>query len=119
MSTVRAATDLENSLREAIPGASISVDTRPFEVDGLHPSLVLAPANPEEVSSALRVANHAGAAVIPWGGGSQMTLGNLPSRYDLALDLTGIKQIIEYQPADLTVTAEAGARLSVLQEVLA
>jgi glycolate dehydrogenase FAD-binding subunit len=119
MSTVRAATEVESSLREAIPGASITFDTQPFEVDGLRPSLVLAPASPEEVASALRVANQAGAAVIPWGGGSQMTLGNLPSRYDLALDLTGIDKLVEYQPADLTLTAQAGARLAAIQQVLA
>src|SRR5690606_30874148 len=39
--------------------------------------------------------------------------------YDIALDLGGLRRTIEYVPADLTVTVEAGRRLGALQAELA
>jgi glycolate oxidase FAD binding subunit len=47
-----------------------------------------------------------------------MALGNRPTRLDLVLDTTSLDRVIEYEPADLTVTVEAGVRFSRLQELL-
>jgi glycolate oxidase FAD binding subunit len=68
---------------------------------------------------ALRDANEHSAAVIPWGGGRHMALGNVPGRYDIALRTTKLDRVIEYEPADMTVTVEAGITMAKLQTTLA
>ena len=53
------------------------------------------------------------------GGGTQRSLGNPPRSYDLALDTRSLDRLIQYEPADLTVTVEAGMSLARLEEILA
>lgn len=106
-------------------GAAQSADMRPeaaapsYAVDGREPSAVHRPTDLEAVAAALRAAHAAGQAVIPWGAGSQMGLGAPPARYDVALDLSGLDAIIEHDVPNLTITAQAGTRLSSLQAALA
>ncbi|OGO49861.1 MAG: hypothetical protein A2148_02530 [Chloroflexi bacterium RBG_16_68_14] len=88
-------------------------------VDGLVPRLVAAPASVEQLAAALAAANEAGAAAIPWGGGRHMALGNIPARYDIALRTAKLDRVLEHEPADLTVTVEAGMTLGRLQALLA
>jgi glycolate oxidase FAD binding subunit len=102
-------------LRPAVPFA----DTSRYVVDGCVPSLVAAPQDAEALAAVLAAAADAGVAVVPWGGGAHMGLGNPPRRYDLALDVTRLDRVIEHEPADLTVTVEAGVRLRNLQGLLA
>ncbi len=83
------------------------------------PSEVLTPASPEEVARELARANQAGLAVTPWGGGTQMGLGNPPRRFDLALRTTRLDQILEHSPEDLTATVQAGITLMAVQDALA
>lgn len=110
---------LESTIREAAPAVSLSSDVRQFAVDGLEPRAVVVPSSVDDVPAVLAAAARAGAAVIPWGGGTHMALGNPPETYDLALDLRGLDAVVEYEPADLTVSVEAGMRLSELQRRLA
>jgi len=87
-------------------------------VDGLTPSRVVTPASVDELAAALADANGEGLGVIPWGGGRHMTLGNVPARYDVALRTTGLDRVLEYEPADMTVTVEAGITFGALQRHL-
>jgi glycolate oxidase FAD binding subunit len=117
--TTSAPGELADRLHEALSPDSLSVPSAEYAVDGLLPSLVVAPKTIEDVARALAIANDCGAAVIPRGGGSQMALGMPPLRYDLALDLRGLDEVVEFEPADLTVTVQAGMRLRELQRRLA
>lgn len=90
-----------------------------YAVDGQSPWQVSFPKEVAEVSSFLNHANREGWGVMPWGGGTAMGLGGIPRKLDLVLSLSHLRRIVEYRPADLTVTAEAGAPLRDLQEVLA
>ncbi len=56
---------------------------------------------------------------MPWGGGTRQRLGGPPARYDVALDLAGLSRVIEYTPADLVISVEAGMILGQIQDVLA
>ncbi|PZC47403.1 MAG: glycolate oxidase FAD binding subunit [Chloroflexi bacterium] len=47
-----------------------------------------------------------------------MGLGNAPARYDVALLLTGLNRVLEYQPEDLTTTVQAGLTLATLDAEL-
>ncbi|OGO40374.1 MAG: hypothetical protein A2Z04_04845, partial [Chloroflexi bacterium RBG_16_57_9] len=95
------------------------IERKNYRVDGLDPEKILSPQSLEEVSQILGAAKEEGLAVIPWGRGSFMALGNPPRRYDLALSLAQLDQIVEHDAANLTVTVQAGVRLDDLQARLA
>ncbi len=90
-----------------------------YAVDGQAPRWVAQPASRQEVAQVLQWASAEGLAVCPRGGGTQMALGNSPRRVDLVLDLPGLDRLLDFQPADLTVTVEAGMTLAALQSALA
>jgi glycolate oxidase FAD binding subunit len=79
---------------------------------------MIRPASASELARALRDADEAGLAVIPWGAGSQQYVGNPPSRADLLLETTALAGVVEHTPADLTVTVAAGTRFAELQATL-
>jgi glycolate oxidase FAD binding subunit len=93
--------------------------THELVVDGLVPRRVERPETAEGVAEAVRRAAEVGEAVIPWGAGTKQGLGNVPRAYDVALDLSALDQVLEYEPADLVVTVQAGIPLAKLQERLA
>src|SRR5205809_3260427 len=88
-------------------------------VAGVHPKLVVDPGTEKELAAALRLANEAGLAVIPRGGGTKLAWGNPLSRADLILSTVRLNKILEHAWADLTVTVEAGCSIQTLQETLA
>jgi glycolate oxidase FAD binding subunit len=96
----------------------LSFDTDAYAIDGLRPGLAVSPSGPPDVAEALKLAAESAAVVVPWGGGTQQSLGATPERFDLALDLRRLNRVVEYEPADLTVTVEAGMKLSELQRLL-
>jgi glycolate oxidase FAD binding subunit len=93
--------------------------TAAFSIGTETPHLVAVPGTAEEVAALLRVADVAGAAVVPWGGGTQQTMGVPPLRYDLAISLRRLNQVIEYNPEDMTIAVQAGMALGDLDGVLA
>jgi len=90
-----------------------------YAVDGLVPQAVVQPASRQAFAEVMRWASGEKLAVTPRGGGTQMSLGNLPSSLDLVVDLSRYNRLLDYQPADLTVTVEAGMTLETLQRELA
>jgi glycolate oxidase FAD binding subunit len=112
-------TKLAESLRTLLPADALDFDPgAEYAVDGLTPLLAARPGSQAEVAVVLKAASEAGAAVIPRGGGTLMALGMPPDRYDVALDLRGLDRLVEYEPADLTVTVEAGMTLDRLASTL-
>ena len=87
-------------------------------LDGLTPSTIESPITLDEISIALAGATSSGLTVIPWGGGTRMGVGNVPTSYDIALDLTGHTGQLEHVAGDLTVIVDAGVRIGDLNEVL-
>ena len=92
--------------------------TAAYGVDGVTPALFVRPASEKDVSSVVKACAEAGAATIPWGGGTAMGLGNIPARGDVALALDRLNRIVEHDAENLTVTVEAGVRLADLQSEL-
>src|SRR6266403_2614283 len=95
--------------------ASLTAST----IDGLRPRWVVRPASLEQLSRVLALACDGRLAVVPRGAGSSLELGSPPSRVDVVLDLTGLDQVIEYNPDDLTITAQAGMSAGALAALLA
>jgi len=99
--------------------AQTGARTEGFAIGLQTPYLVAVPGSAEEVAALLRVADEAGAAVVPWGSGTQQMLGFAPRRYDLAISLRRLNKVIEYFPEDMTLAVEAGITLGDLEGVLA
>lgn len=110
---------LESALRAELPSGSLHEADDRYSIDGVEPALVVTPASEAEASTALQIADAAGAAVIAIGTRRHLGIGMPPARYDVALDLSRLDRVVEYSPADLTVTVQAGTRLTTLQETLA
>jgi glycolate oxidase FAD binding subunit len=89
-----------------------------FAIDGKEPQQVLFPESIEQVAEALRSAMAQKTTVTPIGEGGFLHIGALPRRYDLALSLQRMNRVVDYQPADMTVTVEAGMSLAGLQAIL-
>ena len=90
-----------------------------YIIDDKKPELAVTPSDAQQVAAIMESAHSSGAAVIPWGGGTKITTGNLPVRYDLALNIQKLNSLIEYEPAELLVIAGAGMTLAKLNETLA
>jgi glycolate oxidase FAD binding subunit len=104
---------------QTLPGQEITVDEqRNFSVDGLLPSTVMRPNDADDAARDLHVCDQVPAAVVVWGGGTQMRWGAPPRRYEVAFSTEGMTRLLEYEPADLTCRVEAGMRLSDLQATL-
>ena len=87
-------------------------------VGGKAPQYLVTPPNAESVAAVLKFAAEHDLGVIPRGNGSKMAWGNRPRRYDLALSLRALNHVWHYEPADLTITVEAGMNLADLEEFL-
>ena len=59
-----------------------------------------------------------GQSVVPWGGGTRIDVGNIPSSYDVAIDLSGFTGQIEHEVGDMTVAANAGVTIETLNALL-
>ncbi|MCC7105859.1 MAG: FAD-binding oxidoreductase [Chloroflexi bacterium] len=88
-------------------------------VDGLLPGFWCEPSASEELAAVLAFAGRERLAVIPRGGGSRMALGMPPRAADIVVSTRGMSGIVEYEPADLTITVQAGLGLTALRERLA
>jgi glycolate oxidase FAD binding subunit len=89
------------------------------EVDGLRPDLVAEPGTVAEVAAVLRAASKAGLRVVVRGGGTKLGWGAPPAGVDLILSTTRFDRVLEHAAGDLVVRAQAGVRLSDLQQQLA
>jgi FAD/FMN-containing dehydrogenase len=92
---------------------------RAHAVNGLTPWAVLFPGSPEEVSQCVHLAFTEQLAMVPWGGGSKISIGNPPVRLDVVLGTRRMDRIIDMDTANLTVTAQAGVRWRDLKMSLA
>lgn len=96
-----------------------SVDPARYAIADQAPREALRPVTAAEVGEVLGAAARERLAVVPWGGGVSLPHCASPGRYDLALDLTALDRIVEYEPEDLTLTAECGITIATLRATLA
>ena len=90
-----------------------------YQVDGATPVVALQPETPEQAAEIARIAVEEKLSIIPCGSRSALAIGNVPSRYDLALDMTRISGIAHYDPGDLTISVNCGTLLAELAQILA
>ena len=90
---------------DAVVGASRIDD---YAIGPFLPTAAVKPSRPDEVSTLMEWAHRNEVAVYPAGGRTLVGLGNSPTRPGIALDMTGLDRILDFQPADLTVRVQAG-----------
>lgn len=96
-----------------------TTDLSRFAVGGCAPRRACAPRTVEELCALLAAVREQGEAVVFFGGGTLQCIGNPPTRYDTAIDLTALNKPIAYEFADLTISVQAGMTLASLQRILA
>jgi glycolate oxidase FAD binding subunit len=110
-------TELAKTLEGIVGAGNVRGDGEPqrYAVDGVVPKAVVLPGTVEEVSAVLAACSQAGAAVVPWGGGSSIGLGGIPQKVDVVLCLSRLNRVLDYEPGDMTSTVQAGMVLSEYQ----
>ena len=90
-----------------------------YAVDSALPASVASAQSASDIERTLAAASAQDLAVIPHGGRTMQSLGMPPARYDIALDLSQMNRVVDYEPDDFTITVEAGMTLARLQRHLA
>jgi FAD/FMN-containing dehydrogenase len=84
-----------------------------------HTPVVLRPANVEEVSKILALANETGTPIVPQGGNTGLVGGQIPLHNEIVLSLNRLDRIREVDPTSNTLTCEAGVTLQRAREAAA
>jgi glycolate oxidase len=83
------------------------------------PNLVVLPANTQEISEILKVANRELIPVVPRGMGSGLAAGSIPFGGGMVLPLTRMDRLLGFDYDNMMVTAEAGIITSELADAVA
>ncbi len=110
--------NLGTQLARAIGGQRVIAgeeELSAYAVDGLVPAVIVQPVSADEVAEVVRFAIAEKLAILPLGSRSKCDLGYPPERYDIAIDMTGLRQVAHYDPGDLTLSVDAGMPLRDLE----
>jgi glycolate oxidase FAD binding subunit len=88
-------------------------------IDGVVPQRVALPDSPEELAQILAEASRDRQLTVLRGGGSKVEWGRVPERIDLVVGTAKLDRLIAHRFGDMTVTAQAGMPLSLLNRHLA
>src|SRR5262249_40359184 len=77
-----------------------------YAIHGIAPGSAAKPRSAQEAAKVVRLAATAKLAVIPCGNRTKLDLGSPPLRYDIALDLSGLRELAHYDPRDLTLSVD-------------
>ncbi len=86
--------------------------------EGALPKAFVTPTSAEQLGEVMRLARGERWKVAPAGNGTKQRMGGTPEGVDLVISLRCLNRVTDYQPADLTVSVEAGASIAALASVL-
>ena len=113
-----------NALRDIVGAKQVLIDAdcQPFETDWRKrvtgkALCVVRPANTQEVADIVKACVRHGVSIVPQGGNTGMVVGAVPdaSGEQVVLSLQRLHRIRHLDPANATITAEAGVILQQLQ----
>jgi glycolate oxidase FAD binding subunit len=87
-------------------------------IDGVSVRRLERPETPGVMSELLAEASDRDLVVVPLGGGTLLSLGNMPDSPDLAISTVRLNRVLAYEPDDLTLSVEAGATLAEINQAL-
>jgi glycolate oxidase FAD binding subunit len=111
-----------HSLAGIVGAANVNDDPQAllaYAIDGSLPAAAAWPSSAAEVAEIVKFCAAEKLAVVPAGATTKLHMAAPPREYDLALVTTRLDKIAAYDPGDLTLSVEAGARLSDLMALLA
>ena len=117
-----ATTELAARLEQVVPAGQLCGDTaerETFAIYGRAPEVIARPHSAEEVAEVVKFAIVEKLGVLACGSRSKLEMGLPPQRYDIALDMKGLKAIAHYDAKDLTLSVDAGMELRELENRLA
>lgn len=82
------------------------------------PHTLICPETQAELAQVMTIAHQNHYRVIPCGQGTKLSWLGIVKKSDWIISLRNIKRMVDYAIEDLTVTAEAGMKLSELQSIL-
>jgi FAD/FMN-containing dehydrogenase len=94
-------------------------DTAPYRLDGVVPKAVVFPFNTKMVAEIVKCAGRGHLAVVPWGSGTKMAMGNNPKSVDLVVCTSRLNHMLDVDTDNLTITVEAGVKFRDIQARLA
>lgn len=113
------ATSIADALqRIAGDGVRAGLAAERFVVAGVTPEAVVAPEDAAQTAEVIALCREHGWAVAVAGAGTWLRSGRRPERVDVVITTERMCDIVEYEPADLTVGAGAGMPLGQLQSVV-
>jgi glycolate dehydrogenase FAD-binding subunit len=93
--------------------------TAQYAVDAVVPVAVVFPKDTRMVAAIVQCACRGNLAMVPWGSGTKMAMGNPPDRVDLVVCMARMNHMLDVDTANLTITAEAGVKFRDVQARLA
>lgn len=108
--------EIARSIR-SIVGSDNVTETPALMIDGLAPKLLARPATAEEAGACLKICSQLDASTVPAGLMTWLDCGNPLRRVEVVLSLERMRRVIDYGPADLTATVEAGLPLDHFNEL--
>jgi glycolate oxidase FAD binding subunit len=90
-----------------------------YAVDNATPKAVIFPKNTQQVSEVVTYANRKNLAIVPWGSGSKMAMGNPAKRLDMVVCTSRMNHMTDVDTENLTITLEAGVKFRDIQARLA
>jgi glycolate oxidase FAD binding subunit len=89
-----------------------------YAVDGLSPAVVVQPSSAAEVVEVVKFALAEKLKVVPMGSGSKCEIGIAPTRYEIAVDMSAMREVAHYDAGDLTLSVDAGMPMRELEAFL-
>ncbi|MDJ0729909.1 MAG: FAD-binding oxidoreductase [Crocosphaera sp.] len=86
--------------------------------DSCIPNYLITPPNIESLKDTVRIASHNKWSMLPCGNGSKLSWGGVVSEANLIISTQTLNQVIDHAVSDLTITVEAGIKLTELQAIL-
>jgi glycolate oxidase FAD binding subunit len=90
-----------------------------YFVDNQTPMAIIYPKTIQELSTILKIVSKNYLKVIPSGGNSRMNLGNQINKIDLIISMSKLNNILNHNPADLTVRVQSGITIQKFSQLLA
>lgn len=87
-----------------------------FRVSDEDARVIAYPHSIEELSEMLKFAAAEGWRIVPAGAGTWLEMGNHIAQFHLIVSTAKMQRVLEYEPADLTCTVEAGVALQTFNE---
>lgn len=108
------------ALRRIVPRERLLAgeDTAAWSVWQTPPAAIVFPERAEEAAAVLERASAEGWTVEPAGSGTWLWSGSSGSPPDIVLSASRMKGVVEYEPADLTITVGAGMTLTALERAV-